>query len=177
MVTGCRWVVFWLILLAGIGIKAWVSSSKLDPEHVISRWVPLFLMGISVASFKSGLLSRNVLLARLGFCCAAGVAFLSVPITAVGLATALFIAFLPGISAPLLDWLGKISYSLYLVHAPLGERFMNLGHRFLPSLMLCFAISMVLTLLVAWGFNECIEEPARRWAKNVGQTAKLVQPV
>jgi peptidoglycan/LPS O-acetylase OafA/YrhL len=169
MLTRCRWVVFWLILLAGIGINAWVSSSKLDPEHVISRWVPLFLMGISVASFRSGLLSRNVLLARLSFCCAAGVAFLSVPITAVALATALLIAFLPGLSAPPLDWLGKISYSLYLVHVPLGERFMNVGHRFMPSLMLCFAISMALTLIVAWGFNEYFEEPARRWAKKINQ--------
>jgi peptidoglycan/LPS O-acetylase OafA/YrhL len=175
--TRCGWAVFWLTLLVGIGINAWVESSKLDPEHVIARWVPLFLMGISAASFRSGLLSRNALLARLGFCCAAGVAFLSVPIAAVALATALFIAFLPNLSAAPLGWLGKISYSLYLVHAPIGERIMNVAHRFVTNLAFCFAISLALTLLAAWGFNELFEEPARRWAKKIGQVPKPVPAV
>jgi peptidoglycan/LPS O-acetylase OafA/YrhL len=175
--TRCRWVVFWLILLVGFGLNAWVKSSTLDPEHVIVHWVPLFLMGISTASFKTGLLSRNMLLARLGCCCAAGVAFLSVPITVVALETALFIAFLPNFSPAPLAWLGKISYSLYLVHAPIGERLMNVAHRFVANLALCFAISMALTLLIAWGFNELFEEPARRWAKRIGRVAKPVQTV
>jgi peptidoglycan/LPS O-acetylase OafA/YrhL len=169
--------VFWLTLLFGVGMNVWVKSTKLDPEHVISHWVPLFLMGISTANFRSGLLSRNALLARLGFCCAAGVAFLSVPITVVALATALLIAFLPDLSIAPLSWLGKISYSLYLVHAPIGERLMNIGHRFLTNLVFCFAVSMALTLLVAWGFNELFEEPARRWAKKMGRVPKTVQTV
>lgn len=161
-----------LILLTGIAVNAMVVSSSLDPTQLISHWVPLFLMGIAVASLRRGLVSRNMLLGQLGAYAVAGMVVLSIPITLVGLATALLIAFLPDLSAGLLNWLGRISYSLYLVHVPIGERLMNISHRLTPHATLGFAIAMALTLLAAWGFNQLIEEPARRWAKRIGRTSE-----
>ena len=168
-VTNCSSVVFTAILAGGVGLNMLVAriGHGIDPKCVITYWVPLFFMGISVASFRWKLLSRGSLLLRLATCAAVGTVSTSATITAVALATALFIAFLPGVSIWPLDWLGKISYSLYLIHAPFGERCMNVAHRFIQSLPLCLALSLTLTLLAAFGFNWLIEEPARRWAKNV----------
>ena len=166
-----RWTVIGPTLVAGIVLDRWVRTTHINPEHVIAHWVPLFLMGIAVAAFRWELISRNRLLAQLGVYAAAAVIELSWPVAAVALGSALLIAFMPMLSAAPLDWLGRISYSLYLVHSPVGERLMNLTHRFDPPAVVSLAIAMGLTLLFAWGFNVAIEEPARRWARRVGQGA------
>jgi peptidoglycan/LPS O-acetylase OafA/YrhL len=62
-----------------------------------------------------------------------GAAFTCTPLIAlIGLATAMTIAFIK-INNRFLTFLGTISYSLYLIHEPLGRRFCNILTRFLNS--------------------------------------------
>lgn len=48
---------------------------------------------------------------------------------------------------PLL-WLGGISYSLFLIHVPIGGRVVNL-------------------LMVLWGFRILIERPSHQWSRRL----------
>lgn len=70
---------------------------------------------------------------------------------------------------PLLSWLGKISFSLYLVHFPL---FKLLGYLHVaqfgekPANFLLSLGYLLLVCLFGWGFYHWIERPIHLWSKN-----------
>ena len=68
------------------------------------------------------------------------------------------------------DFLGKISYSLYLTHHSVGMRFLNLSMRLQPNvagrLMLFFA-DLLFCILIAWIFYLVIEKPSLQWAEKL----------
>jgi peptidoglycan/LPS O-acetylase OafA/YrhL len=60
-----------------------------------------------------------------------------------------------------------VSYSLYLVHVPLGGRVVNLMTRFADGVWQLWAISLLATgfsLIVAWLFWRWVEVPSQRWS-------------
>jgi peptidoglycan/LPS O-acetylase OafA/YrhL len=75
-------------------------------------------------------------------------------------------SFAPG---PLL-WLGGISYSLFLIHVPIGGRVVNLFSRWplTPSahLLVCL-LALIVSLLVSWGFCILIERPSHQWSRRL----------
>jgi peptidoglycan/LPS O-acetylase OafA/YrhL len=73
------------------------------------------------------------------------------------------ILFIPR-STPVLDWLGAVSYSLYLIHVPIGCKAVNLGRRYTDSAWVPVA-AMALCLIAAHLFFRTVEEPSVRWAK------------
>jgi len=73
-------------------------------------------------------------------------------------------------TTPVLAWLGTISYSLYLVHVPIGGKIVNLGARYahtLPTELLVLAIAVVASLGVAWLLWYFVERPAQRWSSAI----------
>jgi peptidoglycan/LPS O-acetylase OafA/YrhL len=97
----------------------------------------------------------------------------SVPTALIGLgAAAIIYAFahlggLRGMLGRILLGLGTISYSLYLVHVPVGGRVVNLGKRFVtePSAeLLLSTIALMVSLVVALLFYIFIERPTVRIA-------------
>jgi peptidoglycan/LPS O-acetylase OafA/YrhL len=74
----------------------------------------------------------------------------------------------------ILIWLGKISYSLYLIHFPffylMGKLWIAIyGHK-PANLLICFVFS-ILAMLFAWGFYMVIEKPAHILARRLGKSA------
>lgn len=69
-----------------------------------------------------------------------------------------------------LSGLGLISYSLYLIHVPVGGRVVNLGKRFIESEWQYLALSLV-ALLVCFLFAaltyRLVERPAQNFARRV----------
>ncbi len=67
-------------------------------------------------------------------------------------------------------WLGAISYSIYLVHVPIGGRVMNLAGR-LPATpateVVAVAIAFGASILAAYGLYALVERPARDLAASV----------
>ena len=70
----------------------------------------------------------------------------------------------------ILSWTGAISYSLYLLHCPIGGKIINLGGRLSPSpwtACLFLALGVATSLLSAWIFYLVIERPAKRLASSI----------
>ncbi len=68
---------------------------------------------------------------------------------------------------PVLTWLGRISFSLYLVHVPLLIAAFHWLHADRPALAIV-ALAVVAALPAAWAFHLVIERPAHRLARSIG---------
>ena len=69
----------------------------------------------------------------------------------------------------LLTWLGKISFSLYLIHFPFFKLFGYLHRQILNEKPANFLISLfylIPVIFLAWLFFRYIEEPIHKWSKN-----------
>lgn len=67
-------------------------------------------------------------------------------------------------------FLGKISYSLYLLHVPIGGRVVNLMSRFahtMPEKILTLALAVVLSIAASAIFYNLIEKRAIIWSKHI----------
>lgn len=65
-----------------------------------------------------------------------------------------------------LRWIGRISYSLYLVHVPLLLTAVILLHDVVPMAAILVAVPFA-SLLVGWGFHEWVAEPCARLGKRL----------
>jgi peptidoglycan/LPS O-acetylase OafA/YrhL len=80
-------------------------------------------------------------------------------------------------SAPT-DWLGRISYSLYITHIPAGCFAEVALKRVLPwhttpgGKLVMLVIYVVLALLVAWLFHRFLEKPFLLLSKRIGRAAR-----
>lgn len=70
-----------------------------------------------------------------------------------------------------MQWLGKRSFSLYLVHEPLVVSVAVLSHGNVPVILL---LAVPLSLAAAEVFYRCLETPFNRFAKDAGQLARRV---
>lgn len=67
-------------------------------------------------------------------------------------------------------FLGRISYSLYLLHVPIGGRIINLGVRFAHTFsekIFVLALAVMISILAAMFFHKFIEKPALIWSKKI----------
>ena len=73
------------------------------------------------------------------------------------------------------QFLGKISYSLYLIHIPIGGRIMNLGQHYSHSIYLSyflFLIAIVASIICASIFYQFVELPSIKLSKRVSKNFK-----
>lgn len=149
-----------------------VGLVGLRNESLLPNWLPLFALGMVTFQGFVGLLSRRqfwptflLLVAGCGWC-------LDFQIAVVGALTALTI-FACGTRAlpkwlASVAWTGTISYSLYLVHVPIGVRVVNLVRR-LPegfdSPLLGVMAAFVISILSAYAFWYVVERPSQRWSQ------------
>lgn len=67
-----------------------------------------------------------------------------------------------------LAWLGVLSYSIYLIHMPIGLRVINLAARYTESTGLRYAailVALTVSIGTAFVFWRLIEVPSQKWAK------------
>lgn len=91
-------------------------------------------------------------------------------IAIVGVLTALAIAFVRIKKIKIFHFFGIISYSLYLIHVPIGGRIVNLGKRFATTDVEYFMVSLFgfcLSVFVAYLFYKIIEKPANEWSSRI----------
>jgi peptidoglycan/LPS O-acetylase OafA/YrhL len=82
----------------------------------------------------------------------------------------LCIAYAPEIKFRPLASVGVVSYSLYLMHVPIGGRVINLGARFGESPILNVAtilVALAVTLIAAFLFYRLVEKPSHEYSKRL----------
>ena len=131
--------------------------------------LPLFVMGSLTYRFKVGRISKWWFLMTLGATCIATGFRLGPLIAIIGLITSLVIAFI-SVRARILGWLGMISYSLYLMHVPVGGKIIDLGVRFrhghlVPVLFLVAATAG--SIVAAWILYRIVELPSQQLSSRI----------
>lgn len=156
-----RWVLLgaWLLL---------PLLFRLGPT--VFGWSALFAMGFLAILWQRGELKSWLLCIGLVI---AGLVQWEVrgPVSAgLGLSTALGILFLPNLAWRPLVWVGTISYSLYLLHVPIGGRVMNFLERFSEYgsvQILSVPLALAVSLFAAWLFFLVVEKPSHKLAQKI----------
>ncbi|MGN6546188.1 MAG: acyltransferase family protein [Aureliella sp.] len=167
----CRgWVrVLSVVVLVMVGFGGFSPATLL-------HWLPLFLIGIVTCQWYVGGLSVFRYACLLGMIAAISWKTVGGPEALIGVFTALAICAgaarsVPRLAAPI-AFLGPISYSLYLVHAPVGGRVINLATRLPESpgiRYVALLVAMLVSVAFAAVFWWLVERPSHRWARSVAQ--------
>jgi peptidoglycan/LPS O-acetylase OafA/YrhL len=131
--------------------------------------LPVILSHIAYLSGFFGLGSINVVYWSLSLAAAGAYVTLGQGTAVVGVTTTVLIAFVI-VRSRLLLFLGDISYSLYLVHVPIGGRVINAATRVHlgPTTATLVALTAFgVSVLAAYVFHRLIERPARAWAARI----------
>lgn len=99
-------------------------------------------------------------------------------VAGVGLGTALAIAFVR-VRGRGFTFFGNISYSLYLLHVPVGGRVINLSLRLTDSpagKVAALAVALSLSVAASYAFYRLIEKPAQRWSSAIPFGARRRAP-
>lgn len=137
----------------------------------VFQFLGLFMLGITMFQYRVGVIGRGEAAALLGLASASVAFSMGSAELAVGLVSAIVI--LSGWDfgrTRALAFLGSISYSLYLIHVPVGGRVVNLGRRYVESAAgewLLSLLSLVVCLVFAALFWRFVERPAQQWASRI----------
>jgi len=153
------------LVFAILGAAALLFKS----EAFLPHWLFLFLMGIVTFNLQSGLIARSqyfVILSLFGI----GLFFThGLVICAVGLSTALLIAFVR-IEARIFTFLGAISYSLYLLHVPIGGRVINFATHHPHSIgikILFLAVALAAAIFASYLLYLFVEKPSQKLSSKI----------
>jgi peptidoglycan/LPS O-acetylase OafA/YrhL len=193
--TGEEWYAFvsWTLaleaqfyVLLAFCFPAFVSRSQAFRVGMILLWILLpilFKTGPTVFTWTSlfavgilGFLLDEKLVSIKSFWMFFAMAFLvqcsvrGIESAVAGALTLMAILFLPQINSRPLIWVGSVSYSLYLLHAPIGGRVMNVLERYpeFPGIRI-FAVPLALAaaLLGSAIFFQIIEKPSHDFARRL----------
>ncbi|CAA9276447.1 MAG: hypothetical protein AVDCRST_MAG04-3418 [uncultured Acetobacteraceae bacterium] len=84
-------------------------------------------------------------------------------------------AFVRLLRSPALQWLGKVSFSLYLVHVPVALALAYALHGILPAAAIA-ALTVVLALPAATVFHKAVERPSLLLSRRAGASARPSAP-
>ena len=168
-----------LVVRAGICGVLSATAFLLPSGNMVFHYLFLFLLGIWAFQIKTGLL-QGAGLHVLGWALLAAGAWFTLgdTIALAGTVTGLLIVH-ARLNAPWLLFLGQISYSLYLLHVPIGGRVINLGSRFAHGpveQVVVLALAVTASIGAAFIFHRWVELPAQRWSSAVRFRAALPPP-
>jgi peptidoglycan/LPS O-acetylase OafA/YrhL len=150
-----------------------------DAERFLFHWLFLFMLGMVAFQFRAGIHQRTqfllwVVLLGLGAWYVNGGV---IAMTAV--ATALLLGlFEAGIKHPFL-FFGHISYSLYLLHVPIGGRVINLSLRCvhtMPGKCVVLVLALAVSTAASWLLHRFVERPAQEWSSRIRYRKKQTVP-
>jgi peptidoglycan/LPS O-acetylase OafA/YrhL len=168
----------WTLQVAGAALM--VAGHLLVPkEQLVLHIVPVFLIGVFVFQYRVGLSSVWRMLVSIAAMFALMKVPIGMPVASLSAATGLVIAFIT-LDNRLFGWLGEVSYSLYLLHIPIGLRFIDFTSRLPYSgsyLILLDLLAVGVSLWASHRFFKRIEGPSQRWSSAIKIKPKAVQSV
>ncbi len=157
---------------------SFIVASHFSPEMLLFYWLPLFLLGMVLFLFKTKrifwiefCLTSIVLLYYFSHRDPEGDPLSSAVYSAIPL---VFVAFWQELKITGLHFLGKFSYSIYLIHPIIGASVINfLSHRFTGQIekIVVILAGLTFTLISAWITYLLIERPS----KNLSSSIKYIK--
>lgn len=158
--AGLRWAGFAVLALLAL----------LDPSpNLVFHYLFVFMLGLATFQYFGRLISLPIYFLTLAALTVGCVITLGPLVAGISLATALVIAFVR-LQLRILSYLGAISYSLYLLHVPVGGRLLELGLAHVhggTARVLVLAVTLVLTIGAAHLLYRLVERPAQRWSSAI----------
>ena len=159
-----------------IGLLLLVSSAYwARSNHYIFAYLPFFVLGWSGAWIHAGGIKKMYPWMLSAWSLVLMIMTQSLAATIVAMMTFLVIVFwnyrVPGV----LIWLGSISYSLYLLHVPIGGKVMNLAERYGTHswvMPLALAVALSICLISAWCYWRWIELPFHQLSRSLFRKLK-----
>lgn len=187
-------VEFQYYFLLGIIFPLWTSSKTVvrytiylsiftlsmysNQKDLIFRWLPLFLVSGNYILYRQAYIKS----VEFFFILITGSIFLGhalgAPHSIVMLGTLILVHFFPCYNPKWSAWLGRCSYSLYLLHWPIGQALINvLSHHYrLPyQKILVILLGYGSSVLVATFFYYWIEKPSQHKATKIGYGRRVVK--
>lgn len=146
------------------------SAFLIPGGNLVFHYLGLFALGVISAHYALGLIATAPYLSISVLIAVVTAAATSLLVAGVGVASALFISFVRFREVKVLAWLGAISYSLYLLHVPIGGRVLNLSKRFadtLPLQVVALVVAVAASLIAAHLLWRFVELPSQRLSSSV----------
>jgi peptidoglycan/LPS O-acetylase OafA/YrhL len=159
--------------LATIGLAS-LSFLPIGNQFVL-HFMVVFVIGIVTFQKHVGLIHSKMFGFWLVFLTAIATTTLGIPTAITAFITSLTIAFVEFKTPKLISFIGMISYSIYLIHEPIGVRIISFGNRFASTLslkILVLTCAVAATICAAYIFYLTIERPAKSWSASLKYTAK-----
>jgi len=158
-----------ILILSFISTSSFAHFDK--SYYCISTYSPVFCIGIITHCFKVGELSSiQFFLSLFIFCVIEYLQSNGLTIPAISVVTALIIAY-SNYSNPVLNFIGKISYSLYITHGLIVTIFGFIAKRYLMNIgtkFLFLSIELLVACAIAYLFYSIVEE------RFIGISKKLI---
>jgi len=141
-----------------------------EAKAFVFSYLGLFSLGILTFQYFSKLISSREYLILYILASASLFMTFGTLIALLGMATALVIGFLKINVNRVFIFLGSISYSLYLIHVPVGSRAVHLGQRLVSTeyeYLFISLIGVILSIAFASLFYIYIEKPSQAWSSKI----------
>jgi peptidoglycan/LPS O-acetylase OafA/YrhL len=157
-----------LPVLAALGALSFAIPSA----AYVFYFLFLFLMGIATFQYRIGLIGGRQLAALLAVVTACSFVNLGIPATVAGSATVCAILFFK-FKGAIFTFFGNISYSLYLLHSPVGRRALNVGLRLTgaeseAAKLVAVLFALGVSVLAAYALYRAVEKPSQRLSASFG---------
>jgi peptidoglycan/LPS O-acetylase OafA/YrhL len=147
-----------------------LSYWAIPHDRLVFYYLPVFLIGVFVFQFRAEIISRYEMfgfIAVMVMAMARNTGYLA-PL--VGVPTGMLIAF-STFHSQRMDRLGDVSYSLYLIHLPIGVSLIGMMSHWIPYsswfLGLLDAIGLAACVWAAWIMYQFIEKPSQEWSSAI----------
>jgi peptidoglycan/LPS O-acetylase OafA/YrhL len=162
-----------LAYLVAIPILLFLCHTVVRPYLLMSSYFVFFLLGNVAYMIYTNKGEKILNLVALTGLLLFITLFSELPALFFAIGTFLFILFFRKSIGSVPTFIGKISYSIYLIHFPLGVKFINfLKPKINPHYnLLLFGSTLVLTVAIAWVFYKVFEEFSERLSKKVKYTS------
>ena len=138
----------------------------LGQREIIFAYLPSFMVGMATFLYREKLASLPVFTAAVAISVVALFFKAPLDISIVALITIAVVMYV-NFYNPVLDFFGKISYSLYLIHLLVIITVLPVLHRFDPPWIVMFAIGAAGSIAAATLIYRFVEGPALAWSKRV----------
>jgi len=139
-------------------------------DRLVFHFLPVFLIGVLVFQYRAGVTGLGEMLGLIAVMVFAMLKPSGWLVPLVAVPTGLLIAF-AAVQSPAMDRVGDVSYSLYLLHLPIGVGVIGCLSHWLPYsgsyIGLLDVVGVAASLWAAWVMYQIVEKPSQQMSSAI----------